>query len=510
VWNANWRATIACFRPEQSRASTLYICSRSHILGGYQAPALAVGMARPRQLEGRMLAMLDTTRNRTTPALGRRVLAGILAGAVVAPLAAATVVPVAWTPSASPSPQRSSFTGRLGAVGAAVAPIASATPLDAGTWQIRLSEDGRSVYLTISTRPGSSHGTTIPLDRIEGLAAILTGPGGPSRYTLKRDAGTFDFEGIVRSGAGGGTFTFTPNAAFADELVRRGFSKPGALELGVLAWSDMGFAFLDELNAMKYERPTLEPLVNAAQHGVSLAYLRDLSSLGYRVGTLAALVRLRDHGVDAAFVRGMQAESLNSLSVDDLVRSRDHGIDPAYVRDLRALGYVLNLDQLVDARNHGIDPGYVREMGAAGFAKLSLDDLVNARNHGIDPRYVLDLQALGFKGLSLDQLVDARNHGIDPGYIREMGQLGYRLPLEALVRARDHGIDATTVQQMKSRGVDRPSIDRLIELHDRGANAGDALVGPHLQASGSLKASVQTVLHDASAAVSRWADRWLK
>jgi beta-lactamase regulating signal transducer with metallopeptidase domain len=483
----------------------------AHSLGQYRAPALAVSMARPRQLEGRMVALLDATRNRATLAEGRRALVLAVAVVVVAPLAAATVVSV----PAGPAPAASTLAPALPASNAAAGPTAAAqnrapAALAAGTWQIRLAADGRRAQLTIGIAENSFHSTTIPLERVEGLEAILKGPGGPAHYTLKRDAGTFDFDGVIRSGAGGGTFSFTPNTAFADELARRGFGRPTPLELGTLAWSDIGFAFIDELNALKYERPTLQQLVNGARHGVNRTYVREMADLGYRVGTIDALVGLRDHGVDSTFVRDMQAEGFKGLSADELVRMRDHGVDPAYVRDLRALGYALNLNQLVDARNHGIDGGYVREMRAVGFARLSLDDLVNARNHGVDPGYVKELRGLGYQ-LTLDELVDARNHGVDPGYINEMASAGYqRLSLAELIKLRNHGVDAKTVQQLKSRGVDHPSIDRLIELHDRGASADAALTGPRLQASKSLLAGLHVVLRDAKAAVDRWADRLLK
>jgi beta-lactamase regulating signal transducer with metallopeptidase domain len=450
----------------------------AHSLGRYRAPALAVGVARPRQLEGRMVALLDATRNRRTPTANRRLIALALAVAVVVPLSAATVVSVPIDrASAAPAPRIST----LAATAMAAAQGSAAPTLSGGTWQIRLAADGRSAHLTIGVGEHSSYGTTIPLDRIEGLAAILTGPGGPAHYTLKRDAGTFDFDGVIRSGAGGGTFSFMPSATFGDELVRRGFSRPTPLELGTLAWSDIGFAFIDDLNALKYERPTLQQLVNGAQHGVSRAYLREMSDLDYKVGTIDALIRLRDHGVDPGFVRGMRAEGFNALTVDELVRSRNHGIDPVFVRDLRALGYSLNLDQLVDARNHGIDAGYVREMRAAGFAKLSLEDLVNARNHGVDSTFINEMASAGYQHLSLAELIQLRNHGIN----------------------------AKTVERLRSRGIDHPSIDRLIELHDRGASADAGVVGPRLHASKDFAASLQAVLRDVNAAVERWADRWL-
>jgi len=525
----------------EPREYASHLLEIAHSVGRYRAPALAIGMARPRQLEGRMMAMLDPTRNRTRPAAGRRVLVLALSVVVVAPLAAATLVqaPVA------PNVQRGSSTTAAHAASPIAEVAAAQTPsrrsesvLSGGTWQIRLAEDRASAHLSVSVASNSTYGTTIALDSIEGLRAILTGPGGPAHYTLKRDAGSFDFEGVIRAGAGGGTFTYTPNAAFADELVRRGFSRPTAFDLGTLAWSDIGFAFLDELNALKYERPTLQQLVNAGGHGVSRRYLREMADLGYRVGTLDALVRLRDHGIDGSFVGGMQAEGFSALSVDDLVRARDHGIDPVYVRDLRAMGYALTLNQLVDARNHGVDAGYARGMRAAGFSKLSLEDLINARNHGVDPGFTQDLQELGFKGLSLDDLVNLRNHGVDPNYVREFRQLGYQLTIEELIDARGHGVDpgfvremaaagyphpsiadlvrlrthgvnAKTVEQLKNRGFDHPSIDRLIELHDRRASAQDLMSEPRLKASKSLLASLHVVLRDANAAMQRWADRWL-
>jgi beta-lactamase regulating signal transducer with metallopeptidase domain len=463
----------------EPRAYAGHLLDIAHSLGRYRAPALAIGMARPRQLEGRMMAMLDPTRNRSLPPASRRLLAAALAVAVVAPLAAATTISVPVAPAAPALPVARAASP-VPEAAPAVAQNASPASLSAGTWQIRLADDGRSAHLTVSISPGSSYGTTIPLTRVEGLEAILKGPGGPAHYTLKRDAGTFDFDGVVRAGAGGGTFSFTPSATFADELVRRGFSRPTPLESGTLAWSDIGLAFLDELNAQKYERPTLQQLVNGARHGVTRTYLNEMSELGYRAGTLDALIRLRDHGIDPAFVRGMQGQGMKNLSVDELVRSRDHGVDPPFIQGMRAVGYNLNMDQLVDARNHGIDPGYVSE-----------------------------LRELGYQ-LRLDELVDARNHGVDPGFIREMASAGYQHPsIVDLIRMRNHGVNAKTVERLKSRGYDHPSIDRLIELQNRGASAEPATAGPSLHATAGIHQSLKAVFRDIDAAVREWADRLL-
>jgi beta-lactamase regulating signal transducer with metallopeptidase domain len=475
----------------------------AHSLGGYRAPALSVSMARPRQLEARMLAMLDGTRNRAAPAIGRRLFALVLTVVVVAPLAAATVVTVPRAPAASAAPPSQAAPAALNAAPAALsaAQDRADTSTPVGTWQIRLAADRSSAHLTIGIAENSFHSTTIPLDRIEGLAAILTGPAGPARYSFKRDAGTFDFEGTVRSGVGGGTFSFTPSGTFPEELVRRGFARPTVRELGTLAWSDIGFAFLDELDAQKYARPTLQQLVGGAQHGVNRTYVREMSALGYQLGSIDALIHLRDHGVDARFIRDMQAQGFTALPAEALVRTRDHGVDPGYIRDLRALGYgPLKLDQLVSIRDHGIDPGYVRDMQALGYSGLSLERLIGARDHGIDPGYVRALRQMGYR-LALDELIAARDHGVDPGYINEMASAGYQhLSMVQLIKLRDHGINAKAVQELKKRGFDRPSIDRLIDLHDRGASVDEATVGPSLHGTEYVVKRLRAMLRD----VQRW------
>ena len=67
----------------------------AYTFGSHRAPALAVSMARPRQLEGRMLAVLDAARNRRVPSLRVRIAWAALAAALLVPLASATTTVVA-------------------------------------------------------------------------------------------------------------------------------------------------------------------------------------------------------------------------------------------------------------------------------------------------------------------------------------------------------------------------------------------------------------------------------
>src|SRR5204862_7937658 len=77
----------------------------AYSFGGRRAPALAVCMARPRQLEGRMLAVLDAARNRRIPSI-RALSTG--AGAVLVVLViVAAAKPVLMADGAPPAAQES-------------------------------------------------------------------------------------------------------------------------------------------------------------------------------------------------------------------------------------------------------------------------------------------------------------------------------------------------------------------------------------------------------------------
>lgn len=432
--------------------------------GRRPAPAIALSMARARQLEHRLLAVLDAARNRADLARRSRVVAAVAAFAALLPIVALRAAIVPYDDAAA----RELAPIQRGAASQAPAAPSAGTLDAAGTWGLRLV-DGARVNLTLRTLH-SSHGMTIPLAKLEGLAASeISSAAGVVHFTSRRDAGTFSFAGVCHSGLCGGTYGFEANAAFAAELARRGVGTPTADEQASLALEDVGLAYLDALKAAGYKMPDVHELVRAAQHGVSADYVQAMAALGYRLGTIEPLIRLRDHGVDPEYVRGMAANGFPRAGAEELVRARDHGVDPDYVKGLASLGFNgLALDALVGARDHGVDPDYVRGMQALGH-QGSLADLTRARDHGVDPEYIRGLAALGYRELDLDGLIRMRDHGVDPAYVHGLADVGYRaVPAESLIRLRDHGVDPDYVRRLRERGVTNLTVDELIQRRDRG------------------------------------------
>jgi beta-lactamase regulating signal transducer with metallopeptidase domain len=459
----------------------------AYSLGARRAPALAVTMARRGQLEGRLVAVLDAARNRATPGLLGRAAAALVAAAVIVPVAAigirteAAALPVEGTigissgaagPLDEPvtAPHRKDTARQPGRRAPALyswADVVEQAFSTNGTWSVQPSEKAGEVFFEMR-QLHSSNGHTVPLSQLEGLTPAQMNAGGTVKFLLRRDAGTFTCEGIFREGVGGGAFTFAANPAFADELGKRGVTRPTTQQQFEMAKNDVSLALVDDLRAQGYQTPTSEDLVQAGHHGVSGRYVRDMGALGYKAGTLGALINMHDHGVSPDFVQGMLAEGLPKLSADDLVRARDHGVTPDYVRALRSLGYAsLTLDALVKARDHGVSADYVTGMRDLGF-KLTIDELVAARDHGVSTDYVKGMSDLGYK-LSIDELRSARDHGVTPDYVRAMQVLGYKPSLGELVTARDHGVTAEYVRGLQDLGYSQLSIEELRTLRDHGA-----------------------------------------
>src|SRR5262245_3330406 len=183
-----------------------HLLELAYSLGGHRAPALVVTMARPNQLEGRMLAILDDRRNRTIPGRQHRMAATAIAAAIIVPLASAegTAVPghatyVVEAPAyaGAPAGDRVMASDRRSAAEArpeaspdasqAVTSSSAETGDDTedggpGTWEVRPSMKPGYLHLLLRELHSSS-GSDVALKQLEGLSAQqLESGSGPVRF----------------------------------------------------------------------------------------------------------------------------------------------------------------------------------------------------------------------------------------------------------------------------------------------------------------------------------------
>lgn len=322
---------------------------------------------------------------------------------------------------------------------AAPAQPAGTRPTVQGTWRTEYdnywTRDNRERWISIQLRyDGERSGFGIPERDVPALAD--RGAGGPVQFTLRRDAGHFDFTGRLEDGRGSGEFSFTPSADFLSTMSRLG-----------------------------YPRLSDDDVWRFAMHDISRVYVTDFKNAGYQLDT-SELIKSRIHGATPAFAQEMSQETKTRMEIDQLIKMRIHGVTPEFIKEMRDLGFKNEtIDDFVKFRIHGVTPDYIKTFADLGYKNLRSDDLVKMRIHGVSAQFVRDLGDLGYKNLPIEDLVRMRIHGVTPEYIRRMRDAGYRdIRIDRLVQFRIHGVDEDLIRRAKAHGFDNLSADDLVDL----------------------------------------------
>ena len=209
---------------------------------------------------------------------------------------------------------------------------------------------------------------TYPLSQLAGFTA---GPN--ARFELRRDAGTFHFQGSFKDSRGNGTAAFSPNPEFA-RLIDVSPDNTGILEL--------------------------------AAHDVSLGFAREMKELGY-VRSLR-----QSHNLHLAFV-GYVHDMIGRRppAVDRLVALRAHGVTPDYVRGMKAAGYDLGAWELIDLHDHDVTPEWLRGIVKA-YPGASPEDLIAMRVQGVDGAFIREAQSRSSRPLTVPQILSLHARGV--------------------------------------------------------------------------------------------------
>lgn len=301
-------------------------------------------------------------------------------------------------------------------IGAAMWVLAGAIASDrnSGDWAMRRSDTPGAVQFSLHGSEGSHRFSTTsdwPKSAFSGLDFSRSGAQ-EARFAVARDAGRFDFEGVLRDGAGAGTFRFLPDARYVQEM--------NALGFGGVEDDQMAFAI----------------------HDVSLSFARDMKKENLRGLDSDKLMAFRIHGVTRQFIDGLKAAGVNERDSDNLVAFRIHGVTPEMVKYVRAAGYTPDSEDLIAMRVHGATPEWMDGFRQRGYESVSLDELVSFRIHNVSPALIDELRTLGYQHPKPEQLVTMRIHGVTPEYIGELQARGLKnLTIEKLVAMKIHGID---------------------------------------------------------------------
>ena len=190
-----------------------------------------------------------------------------------------------------------------------------------------------------------------PVSTFTGLAlADFEREGAHIDARIVAEAGTISCSGEVHGATLTGDFTFTPDAAFVEQMEHLGFT---------------GFT------SNKLEAYTL--------FRIDTDWVRQLQAAGVSDMTTGNLIALRIFKITPDFVRSMDALGYSHLPAEKLIAFGVHHVTPDEVKEYRALGYQPTADELIQMRIFKVTPDFIHRMRDRGFNNLTISKLVQIR-----------------------------------------------------------------------------------------------------------------------------------
>jgi len=202
---------------------------------------------------------------------------------------------------------------------AAAVAVATAT----GSWNISADGSTPRMEMSWSDASNSYHNSDVrSIDpRLLGIASALASNGTHVQFALHREAGEFAFEGWVAKGNGGGTYTFTPNVAFFDDMRARGFTldpqDPMGREMSA-AELDITRAYVEDMQRAGISLD-FHQLLTFRALGITSAYVADLASVGFSHLETRQYVTFKALKIDGAYVKYLQAHGFRNLTAREVI-----------------------------------------------------------------------------------------------------------------------------------------------------------------------------------------------
>ncbi|MBG6236049.1 hypothetical protein IWX76_002630 [Pedobacter sp. CAN_A7] len=297
-------------------------------------------------------------------------------------------------------------------------------------------------------------------------------------FALVREAGTMHFHGKFTGNMGMGTYKFSPDKSFTDNLnkegirldseddalvyfmvdlrksyigmlKKQGFSEITKDELIPLAALKVDESFIQSLKSSGLSNVSLHDLIPLKALGVDQAYVNDIRKSGYKDLSVDQLISLKAQGINGDFLKSsMQADKPqkerrkkveprektenknvraqdDKTSLENIIAMKVLNIDAGYRNSFKQIGFHVSDENLIAMKALNITADYVKNIKAAGFTTIESDEVISMKALGITTDEIKAYRALGFKEITIDEIISARATGVTPSYISSMKKQGY-------------------------------------------------------------------------------------
>jgi beta-lactamase regulating signal transducer with metallopeptidase domain len=207
----------------------------------------------------------------------------------------------------------------------------------------------------------------------------------------------------------------------------------------------------------------LEDYIKMKRYGITPEYVNDLLEMGFNDLTVDEVIDFAKHGVSIPYIKKYKSLGLKKLSAHDYVSMAKYGVNPKLVYDLQKIEKDLHLHDIINAAKYGLSGSFIDEIHDAGFTKLKINDLINMSKYGVSKKLIKTLKSNNFKDIDANDVIDAAKYGLNPELIDEIRSSGYKnISLKKMTQMAKYGVNANLIRALHDEGYKKIDADEII------------------------------------------------
>jgi beta-lactamase regulating signal transducer with metallopeptidase domain len=323
----------------------------------------------------------------------------------------------------------------------------------------------------------SMNNSSFPLSEFPNLPKGTAGT-----FTVKREAGTMEFNGKFDGNQGMGKYKFVADKQYGTYMTNETGDQLDDKDLMVFFFLDIKKSYVQMLKSQGYPKVKKDDLIPLVALNINKEFISSIKSNGYSNIGLDDLIPLKSLGIDGNYIKEIKSAGYPNITVEQLITFKAQGIDQAYIKKMEQMPGKENksnerntkntnksvekdADDIVTFKALGIDAEFINSFKSVGFESMSKDELVPMKALGITPEYVKSFQDMGYSDIEPHDLPGLKSQNVTPDFIKGFHALGFKnIPLNQVISLKAMNVDSAYITKMKDKGFDFKNLEKYIQL----------------------------------------------
>jgi beta-lactamase regulating signal transducer with metallopeptidase domain len=364
-----------------------------------------------------------------------------------------------------------------------------------GNWFATIKGNTVNINFQKDGNDNNNNNSTFQLSEFNSLPKEQEG-----NFALVREAGTMNFHGKFNGNMGMGTYKFSPDKSFSDNLSKEGIRMDNDDDALVFFMVNLKKSYIAMLKKQGFTEITKDELIPLAALKVDEPFIHAIKSSGFSNVSLQNLIPLKALGVDHAYIADIKKSGYKDLSVDQLITFKAQGINGDFLKssieaekqsrsNLGKSEQVERVDQkekvgikkrkedkegskgeegssfgnIIAMKVLNVDAAYRNSFQEIGF-NVSDENLIAMKSLGVTADYIAKIKAAGFRNVETDEVISMKALGITTDEIKAYQTLGFKeITIDEVISAKATGVTPAYISSMKKQGHNLSSVEKYVE-----------------------------------------------